>query len=145
VPCNDPERSRAVMKQSESLGNGGIDEGCGSLGVGRQGQRPVGRTVLPTTGGAESYDQLPKSWISMIQMRIWESKQLAGEVARDTARIIRKGGEMAFLRRHQIGRHGGTAGIIELLRVRLRLTLYSLDVTEIGFTAVNPAYPKAWC
>ena len=121
MPCNDPERSRAVMKHPEGLGNGGIDEGCGNLRVGWQGQRSVGRAVLPTTSGAESYDQLPKSWISMIQMRVWESEQLAGEVARDTARIIRKGGEMALLRRQQIGRHRGTAGIIELLRVRLRL------------------------
>ncbi len=81
----------------------------------------------------------------MIEMRIWESKQLAGEVARDTARIIRKGGEMAFLCRQEIGRHGRTAGIVELLRVRLRLPLYCLDVTEIGFAAVDPAHPKTGC
>lgn len=99
MACNDPERSCTVMKQPEGLGNGGIGEDCGRLRVCRQGQRSVGRTVLPTTGGPESYDQLPKSWISMIQMGIWESEQLAGEVAWDTAPIIRKGGEMAFLRR----------------------------------------------
>jgi len=142
VPCNDPKRGCAVMKQPESLSNGGIDEGCGSLRVGRQGQCSVGRTVLPTAGSAESYDQLPKSWISMIQMSIWEREQLAGEVARDTAPIICKGREMAFLRRQEISCHSGTAGVIELLRVRLRLTLYGLDVTEIGFAAVNPTYPK---
>lgn len=44
--------------------------------------------MLPTTRGAECYDQLPKSRISMIEMGVRESKQLAGEVARDAARTI---------------------------------------------------------
>lgn len=99
--------------------------------------------MLPTTRGAECYDQLPKSRISMIEMGVRESKQLAGEVARDAARTIRESGEMTFLRREKIGRHGGTAGIIELLRIRLRLPLYGLDVTEVRFAAVDPTDPKA--
>jgi hypothetical protein len=51
---------------------------------------------------------------------------------------------MAFLRRQEIGRHGGAAGIIKLLCIRLRLPLYRLDVTEIGLAAVEAAYPGFW-
>ncbi len=101
--------------------------------------------MLPTTRGAECYDQLPKSRICVIEMGVRESKQLAGKVARDAAGAIRESGEMTLLRRQEIRRHGGTAGIIELLRIRLRLPLYSLDIAKVGFAAVDPTHPKAGC